>query len=42
MDLRKIRYERWTGFIWLKIEPMVGSHVHGNESMGIMKRQGIS
>jgi hypothetical protein len=34
MNLREIG---WTGLIWLRIGPIVGSCEHGNESSGFIK-----
>jgi hypothetical protein len=37
MDLRKIGWVVWTGFIWLRIETSGGFCEHGTEHSGSLK-----
>jgi hypothetical protein len=35
--LGKQKFKVWTGLIWLKVEAMAGSCLHGNEPFGCIK-----
>jgi hypothetical protein len=41
MDLKRIQWNVWTGFIWLSTGPVAGYCEHGNKPSGVHKRRGI-
>jgi hypothetical protein len=41
IDLVKIGFEVWMGFVWFRIGPVVGSCQHNNESLGSIKGRGF-